>query len=183
MPDGLLCSICEDLFQDPTTTVDGHSYCRDCISCWFRQHDKRAAERQRTGHHLDAHGQEVIIYDNILNYAMIYHTTLRCIVLYYDIIHSAIIYYTIRCPSHCWRPSRTCCCPPAPCGPTWRCGRQWKRTARIGREDDMVGNPHGTQIYQLELLELILLSKLDKRFLCRAVRADSISVNSTLRPS
>ena len=33
----------------------------------------------------------------------------------------------------------------------------------IGSVDDTVGNPHRTQISQLELFELILLSKLDKQ--------------------
>ena len=34
----------------------------------------------------------------------------------------------------------------------------------IGRGDDTVGNPRRAQIYQFELFELILSSKLDKRF-------------------
>ena len=34
----------------------------------------------------------------------------------------------------------------------------------IGRGDDTVGNPHRTQIYKLDVFELIILSKLDKQF-------------------
>ena len=33
----------------------------------------------------------------------------------------------------------------------------------VGRGDDTVGNPHRTQIYQIELFKLILLLKLDKQ--------------------
>ena len=44
------------------------------------------------------------------------------------------------------------------------------------------GDPHRAQTSQLELFELILLLKLD-RVPCRAIRGNSISVNSTLHPS
>ena len=37
-------------------------------------------------------------------------------------------------------------------------------TAMLGRGDDAVGSPHRAQISQFELLELILLLKLDKQF-------------------
>ena len=52
--------------------------------------------------------------------------------------------------------------------------------AHLGRGDDTVGNPHRTQIVQFELFELILLLKLEAP--CRAIRGNSISVNSTLSP-
>ena len=37
-------------------------------------------------------------------------------------------------------------------------------TIQFGRGDATVGNPHRAQIYQFELFELVLLSKLDKQF-------------------
>ena len=48
--------------------------------------------------------------------------------------------------------------------------------------DDAVGNPRQAQIYKFEFFELILLLRLDKQLPCRAVRGNSISVNSTLPP-
>ena len=55
----------------------------------------------------------------------------------------------------------------------------WSLTTRKG--DDMVGKTHRAQIYQFELFELILLLKSDT-LPCRAIRGNSISVNSTLPP-
>ena len=40
----------------------------------------------------------------------------------------------------------------------------WDNRMKLGRGDDTVGNPHRAKIYQFELFELILLSKLDRRF-------------------
>ena len=51
----------------------------------------------------------------------------------------------------------------------------------FGRGDDTVGNPHRAQICQFELLELILLLKLDTHSLSSNSR-HSISVNSTVPP-
>lgn len=59
IPDGLVCPVCQSFFDDPVATVDGHSYCRACITEWFVRHDRRAAERKRTCQHLDARGEEV----------------------------------------------------------------------------------------------------------------------------
>ena len=49
--------------------------------------------------------------------------------------------------------------------------------------DATVGSPHRPQIDQFESFELIILPTFRQAILCRAVRADSISVNSTLPPS
>ena len=51
----------------------------------------------------------------------------------------------------------------------------------IGGGDDAVGNFHRAQVSQFELFELIPLLKLDT-VSCRAIRGNSISVNSTLPP-
>lgn len=59
IPDGLLCPVCQAFFDDPVATVDGHSYCRACITEWFDRHDRRASERKQCGQHLDARGDEV----------------------------------------------------------------------------------------------------------------------------
>ena len=54
----------------------------------------------------------------------------------------------------------------------------------FGRGDDTVGNPHRAQISQFELVELILLLKLDKQLPVEQFEATVIiSVNSTLPPS
>ena len=68
-------------------------------------------------------------------------------------------------------------------------GRAPRTDLSEGWIDDTVGNPHRAQISQFELLELILLLKLDKHFpveqfeASRAIRGSSISVSSTLLAS
>ena len=52
-----------------------------------------------------------------------------------------------------------------------------------GRGDDTVGKPHRARISQFELFELVLLMRFRQAILYRAIRADSISVNSILPPS
>ena len=70
---------------------------------------------------------------------------------------------------------------PAPQGALGRSLPAAACAAALGRGDDTVGNPHRAQISQFEFFEFIfLLLKLDKQLPpCRAIRADSISVNST----
>lgn len=59
VPSGLCCPLCADLLQDPQVAGDGYSYCAGCIAAWLQQHARRAANRRRTGQHLDAAGQEI----------------------------------------------------------------------------------------------------------------------------
>ena len=54
---------------------------------------------------------------------------------------------------------------------------------RFGRGDDAVGNPHRTQISQFELFECVMLFEIRQTLLCRAIRDNSISVNSIFPPS
>ena len=53
--------------------------------------------------------------------------------------------------------------------------------APVGRGDATFGNPHRAQIVQFELFERILLLKFDT-VPCRAIRGNSLSVNSTFPP-
>lgn len=46
---GLLCPICEELFEDPVVAVDGFSYCRKCITEWFGMYDKHIGHRPNDG--------------------------------------------------------------------------------------------------------------------------------------
>ena len=53
----------------------------------------------------------------------------------------------------------------------------------FGRGDDMVGNPHRAQICQFDLFELNYhIDELRHPVPCRAIRGNSISVNSALPP-
>eukprot|EP00300_Choanocystis_sp_HF-7_P036963 c52932_g1_i1.p1 GENE.c52932_g1_i1~~c52932_g1_i1.p1 ORF type:complete len:403 (+),score=57.34 c52932_g1_i1:177-1211(+) len=38
IPDHLICPITQDIFSDPVTTIDGHTYDRAGIEDWFKQH-------------------------------------------------------------------------------------------------------------------------------------------------
>ena len=53
-----------------------------------------------------------------------------------------------------------------------------RRAPSVGRRDDTVGNPCRSQISRFELFEIILLLRLDT-VPCRAIRGNSISVDST----
>lgn len=47
---GLLCPICQELYNDPVVTVDGHSYCRKCITEWFGIYDRQKRQpREASG--------------------------------------------------------------------------------------------------------------------------------------
>ena len=52
----------------------------------------------------------------------------------------------------------------------------------FGSGDDAVGNPHRAQLVPFELFELYPLIESRQAVPCRAIRGDSISVNSTLPP-
>eukprot|EP00440_Ansanella_granifera_P034817 gb/GFBE01037770.1/.p1 GENE.gb/GFBE01037770.1/~~gb/GFBE01037770.1/.p1 ORF type:complete len:307 (+),score=69.18 gb/GFBE01037770.1/:1-921(+) len=41
---GFICVLCKELFAAPVTTVDGYSYCRQCILDWFAAHDRISGE-------------------------------------------------------------------------------------------------------------------------------------------
>ena len=53
----------------------------------------------------------------------------------------------------------------------------------LGRGDDTVGNPHRAHFCSIRDVRAYLLTEIRQTVPCRAIRGNSISVNSTLPPS
>ena len=61
------------------------------------------------------------------------------------------------------------------------CSKQRELSACVGRGDDTVGNPHRS-IFSIRAFRAYPLIEIRQTVLCRAIRGNSISVNSTLPP-
>ena len=57
-----------------------------------------------------------------------------------------------------------------------------QRSAWFGRGDDTIGTPHGAQNFSIRAFRACPLVEIRQALACRAIRGNSISVNSTLPP-